>query len=179
MAAMSFFDYVTLSLGWLINNGLWNIIATSGIFILPFIFKLVAIFLKVREQGAFEGNHAPMIVSRLEDYIYISMVVIFFACYPSIPLDVRVLHYEQDGYTSMVDEGKIVRQSTSCSYAEVSPSNSKLQQAHVMIGGQDVYVPLWWYFVHAMSSGLTQAGKAAMSGVTKRVGKLIDEKKKK
>jgi len=75
MAAMSFFDYVTLSLGWLINNGLWNIIATSGIFILPFIFKLVAIFLKVREQGAFEGNHAPMIVSRLEDYIYISMVV--------------------------------------------------------------------------------------------------------
>ncbi|WP_392563177.1 conjugal transfer protein TraG N-terminal domain-containing protein [Orbus sturtevantii] len=159
---MSFFDYVTLSLGWLINNGIWNIIATSGIFILPFVFKLVAILIKVREKGAFEGNHAPMIVSRLEDYIYISMVVIFFACYPSIILDVRVLHYEQGAYSSRVDEGKIVAQSTSCSYAEVSPSNSKLQQAHVMIGGQDVYVPLWWYFVHAISSGLTQAAVTAL-----------------
>lgn len=157
MAAMSFFDYVTLSLGWLINNGLWNVIATSGIFILPFIFKIVSIFLKVREQGAFEGNHAPMILSRLEDYIYISMVVIFFACYPSLPLDVRVLHYEQGSYSSMIDEGKIVRQNTTCSYAEVSPSNSKLQQAHVMIGGQDIYVPIWWYLVHSLSSGLTQA----------------------
>lgn len=157
MAAMSFFDYVTLSLGWLINNGLWNVIATSGIFILPFIFKIVSIFLKVREQGAFEGNHAPMILSRLEDYIYVSMVVIFFACYPSLPLDVRVLHYESDGYTSMISDGKIVKQASSCSYAEISPSDSKLAQAKVMIGGTEVYVPIWWYLVHSLSSGLTQA----------------------
>ncbi|OCG64115.1 hypothetical protein A9G48_04110 [Gilliamella sp. wkB18] len=157
MAAMSFFDYVTLSLGWLINNGLWNVISTSGIVILPFIFKIVGIFIKVREQGTFEGNHAPMIISRLEDYIYISMVVIFFVCYPSLPFDVRVLHYENSGYSSVVEQGKIVKQSTSCSYAEVSPKDSKFQQAKVIIGGQQIYVPIWWYFVHSLSSGITQA----------------------
>lgn len=157
MAAMSFFDYVTLSLGWLINNGLWNVIATSGIFILPFIFKIVAIFIKVREQGAFEGNHAPMIISRLEDYIYISMVVIFFACYPALPLDIRVLHYEQGEYSSTIDNRKIVKQRSNCSYSEISPVDSKLQSTKIIIGGQEIYVPIWWYFVHSLSSGVTQA----------------------
>ncbi|MCX8578694.1 conjugal transfer protein TraG N-terminal domain-containing protein [Gilliamella sp. B2776] len=157
MSAMSFFDYVTLSLAWLINNGIWNIISTSGIFILPFIFKMLSILMKIREDGELKGKHANVIVTRLETYVYISMVVIFFACYPSIPLDIRVLHYEHSGYSAVIDEGKITQQKMNCSYAEISPENSSFKHNNILLSGKQVYVPIWWYFVHSLSSGVTQS----------------------
>ncbi|MWP61588.1 conjugal transfer protein TraG N-terminal domain-containing protein [Gilliamella sp. Pas-s25] len=157
MSAMSFFDYVTLSLAWLINNGIWNIISTSGIFILPFIFKMFSILINVREDGELKGKHANVIVTRLETYVYISMVVIFFACYPSIPLDIRVLHYEHNGYSAVIDKGKITRQKMECSYAEISPESSSFKKNNILLNGQQIYVPIWWYFVHSLSSGVTQS----------------------
>ena len=158
MVAMSFFDYVTLSLGWLINNGIWNIISTSGLFILPFIFKIFSIFLDIRDAGEeLKGKHANVIVTRLETYIYISMVVIFFACYPSISLDIRVLHYEHSGYSAVIDKGHVTKQNMNCTYSEISPASSSFAKNNVLLNGQKIYVPIWWYFVHSLSSGVTQS----------------------
>lgn len=128
---MSFFDYVTLSLGWSINNGLWNIISMSGIFILPYIFKMISIIIDVRDKGALKGEHADIIVTRLEQYIYISIVVIFFVCYPSISLDIRVLHYEHNGYSAVIDSGKITQQKSNCSYSEISPDSSSFKKHNI------------------------------------------------
>ncbi|NUF49576.1 conjugal transfer protein TraG N-terminal domain-containing protein [Gilliamella sp. ESL0250] len=157
MSAMSFFDYVTLSLAWLVNNGIWSIISSSGLFIVPFIFKMFSITINVMEDGELKGKHANFILTRLETYIYISMVVIFFACYPSIPLDIRVLHYEHSGFSAVIDEGKITRQKMECSYAEISPESSSFKKNSILFGGQQIYVPIWWYFVHSLSSGVTQS----------------------
>lgn len=157
MSAMSFFDYVTLSLGWLINNGLWNIISNSGIFILPFIFKMISILIDIREEDGLKGKHANVIITRLETYTYVSMVVIFFACYPSISLDIRVLHYEHNGYSAVIDKGKIIQQEMKCSYAEISPASSSFKKNNILLDGRQIYVPIWWYFVHSLSSGITQS----------------------
>lgn len=157
MSAMSFFDYVTLSLGWSINNGLWNIISMSGIFILPYIFKMISIIIDVRDKGALKGEHANIIVTRLEQYIYISIVVIFFVCYPSISLDIRVLHYEHNGYSAVIDSGKIVQQKSNCSYSEISPDSSSFKKHNILLSGQQIYVPIWWYAVYSLSSGFTQS----------------------
>ncbi|MCO6550702.1 conjugal transfer protein TraG N-terminal domain-containing protein [Gilliamella sp.] len=157
MSAMSFFDYVTLSLAWLVNNGIWSIISSSGLFIVPFIFKMLSITINVMEDGELKGKHANVILTRLETYIYISMVVIFFACYPSIPLDIRVLHYEHSGFSAAIDNGKITRQKMECSYAEISPESSSFKKNSILFNGQQIYVPIWWYFVHSLSSGFTQS----------------------
>jgi hypothetical protein len=157
MSAMSFFDYVTLSLAWLVNNGIWSIISSSGLFIVPFIFKMFSIVIEVREDDELKGKHASVIITRLESYIYISMVVIFFACYPSIPLDVRVLHYEHNGFSAAIDNGKITRQKMECSYAEISPESSSFKKNSILFSGQQIYVPIWWHFVHSLSSGFTQS----------------------
>ena len=157
MSAMSFFDYVTLSLAWLVNNGIWNIISSSGLFIAPFIFKMCSTTINVMEDGELKGNHANVILTRLETYIYISMVVIFFACYPSIPLDIRVLHYEHNGFSAAIDNGKITRQKMECSYAEISPESSSFKKNSILFNGQQIYVPIWWFFVHSLSSGFTQS----------------------
>ncbi|MCT6866447.1 MAG: conjugal transfer protein TraG N-terminal domain-containing protein [Gilliamella apicola] len=156
MFATNFFDYVTLSLAWYINNGIWNVISSTGIFILPFIFKIYSIFISVRKEGSFDGDHAPTIINQLETYIFISILVIFFACYPSIPLQLKIMHFEQTHFSLVINGGKWVKRNPQCTYNEVSPRDSQFN-SHIMVGGQTAYVPLWWYFIHSLSSGFTQA----------------------
>ncbi|WP_323870542.1 hypothetical protein, partial [Xenorhabdus szentirmaii] len=38
-------------LGWVVNNGLWHILIATGLFTLPLVVKVMAIWLKVRECG--------------------------------------------------------------------------------------------------------------------------------
>ena len=58
MTANSYFEYVLTLLGWLVNNGVWQTLTATGLFALPLLAKLVALWLKARGQGADEGNVA-------------------------------------------------------------------------------------------------------------------------
>ena len=51
MTTNSYLEYFLTLLGWVINNGLWNVLLGTGLFVLPLAFKVVGIWLKVREQG--------------------------------------------------------------------------------------------------------------------------------
>lgn len=56
MTADSYLEMVLVFMGWLINNALWMIITTTGIFAIPLAFKIAGVWLKVREEGDDEGN---------------------------------------------------------------------------------------------------------------------------
>lgn len=62
MTANSYFEYVLTLLGWLVNNGVWQTLTATGLFALPLLAKLVALWLKARGQGADEGNVARLLV---------------------------------------------------------------------------------------------------------------------
>lgn len=51
MTANSYFEYVLTLLGWLVNNGVWQTLTATGLFALPLLAKLVALWLKARGQG--------------------------------------------------------------------------------------------------------------------------------
>ena len=51
MMTNSYLEYFLTLLGWLINNGLWGCWSVIGLFVLPLLFKVAAIWLKVREEG--------------------------------------------------------------------------------------------------------------------------------
>ncbi|STU95803.1 TraG-like protein, N-terminal region [Klebsiella variicola] len=55
MTADSYLEMVLVFMGWLINNALWMIITTTGIFAIPLAFKIAGVWLKVREEGMMKG----------------------------------------------------------------------------------------------------------------------------
>jgi hypothetical protein len=60
MTADSYLEMVLVLMGWLINNALWTIITTTGIFAIPLAFKIAGVWLKVREEGDDEGNKGAL-----------------------------------------------------------------------------------------------------------------------
>lgn len=50
MTTNSYLEYFLTLLGWLINNGLWDVLLGTGLFALPLVFKVIGIWLRVREE---------------------------------------------------------------------------------------------------------------------------------
>ncbi|STE82284.1 TraG-like protein, N-terminal region [Escherichia coli] len=59
----NYLEYFLTLLGWLVNNGLWDLLIGTGLFALPLAFKVIGIWLKVREEGADEGNKGMLLVT--------------------------------------------------------------------------------------------------------------------
>lgn len=55
MTTNSYLEYFLTLLGWLINNGLWDVLLGTGLFALPLVFKVIGIWLRVREEGRMRG----------------------------------------------------------------------------------------------------------------------------
>jgi len=74
MTTNSYLEYFLTLLGWVINNGLWNVLLGTGLFVLPLAFKVVGIWLKVREEGEDEGNKGMLSLPRIENALYAGFV---------------------------------------------------------------------------------------------------------
>lgn len=61
MTTNSYLEYFLTLLGWVVNNGLWDAISATGLFALPLLIKLLALWLQARSQGADEGNKAAAV----------------------------------------------------------------------------------------------------------------------
>lgn len=51
-----YLEYYLTLVGWIINNGIWDMISDTGLFALPFIIIVAREWIKVRGEGADEGN---------------------------------------------------------------------------------------------------------------------------
>ncbi|ELY3793945.1 TraI domain-containing protein [Cronobacter sakazakii] len=94
MTANSYFEYVLTLLGWLVNNGVWQTLAATGLFALPLLAKLIALWLKARGQGTDEGNVARLLVVWMEHSLYSALLVILFAGVPFLNVDINTLSYD-------------------------------------------------------------------------------------
>ena len=73
MTTNSYLEYFLTLLGWLINNGLWDVLLGTGLFALPLVFKVIGIWLRVREEGEDEGNKGLLSLPRIEHALYMSV----------------------------------------------------------------------------------------------------------
>ncbi len=52
MMTNSYLEYFLTPAGpRVVNNGLWSVLTSTGLFALPLAFKVIGIWLKVREEG--------------------------------------------------------------------------------------------------------------------------------
>lgn len=66
MMTNSYLEYFLTLLAWVVNNGLWSVLTSTGLFALPLVFKVLEIWLKVREEGRMRVTkvHWQLCVSR-------------------------------------------------------------------------------------------------------------------
>lgn len=144
MTANSILEYILVFFGWLLNNALWNILSSTGLYLLPLFFKGLGIWLKTREEGFDEGNKGLLSLPRLENGIYVSFLVICFCCTPMFPVDISTMKYDSS-------------RDKQCSIRVASPQDSGYSAVLQDFQGQTANVPLWWYLTHRLSKGVTQA----------------------
>ncbi|EDH1237978.1 hypothetical protein GCY28_24415 [Salmonella enterica subsp. enterica] len=144
MTANSILEYILVFFGWMLNNAMWDILSSTGLYLLPLVFKGMGIWLKVREEGFDEGNKGMLSLPRLENSIYVSFLVICFCCTPMFPVDISTMKYDSS-------------RDKQCNIQVASPQDSGYNAVLTDFQGKTANVPVWWYLVHRLSKGVTQA----------------------
>jgi hypothetical protein len=147
--ANDYLEYYLTLVGWIISNGIWDILVVSGIVALPIVVMITQEWLKARSEGADEGNKGLLSTLRIEGRLYVAMAVIYFACLPAIPIDLGTLEYDTS-------------RSTQCQVQVATPQQTRWSKSFTTLNNQSAQVPIWWYLVHAASKAVTGAAVAAI-----------------
>jgi hypothetical protein len=144
-----YFSYYLTLVGWIINDGLWNVLVASGVVALPFIVIVLQEWLRARTEGADEGNKGVLSAIRIENRVWAAIVVILFAGMPMIPINLSTIQFDRS-------------RSEQCQVNVPLPSQTGWQPAFTTLNNQTALVPIWWFFVHAISQAITEAAVASI-----------------
>ncbi len=89
-----YLEYYLTLVGWIVQNGIWNILVASGAFALPFVAIVVQEWLRARGEGADEGNKGVLSAARIENRVWVAVVVILFAGIPFIDVDLSTIQFD-------------------------------------------------------------------------------------
>jgi hypothetical protein len=144
-----YLEYYLTLVGWIVNNGLWNVLVASGVFALPFLAIALQEWLKARTEGADEGNKGVLSSMRIENRVWVAIVVIMFAGIPFIPVNLSTIQFDQT-------------RSTQCQVNVPAPPDTGWATSFTVLNNQSAQVPVWWFFMHALSKAITGATVAAI-----------------
>ncbi|MDC9581611.1 conjugal transfer protein TraG N-terminal domain-containing protein [Xenorhabdus sp. PR6a] len=150
MTTNSYLEYFLTLLGWIVNNGLWQILIATGLFTLPLVIKVIAVWLKVREGGEEAGNGGLQSLARIENTLYSAFFVMMICGVPLVNVSLSTLQYDPS-------------RAKSCgTWTPKTPGDSSYAPVMSSLNHQTAAVPLWWAMVHRLSKGLTQAAVATI-----------------
>jgi len=144
-----YLEYYLTLVSWIVHNGIWNVLVTSGVFAIPFLAIVIQEWLKARSEGADEGNKGILSAARIENRVFVAIVVIMFAGIPFIDVDFNTLQFDRS-------------RSTQCQVNVPTPSETGWSQSFSTLNNQSAKVPVWWFFMHAISRAVTGASVAAI-----------------
>jgi hypothetical protein len=144
-----YLEYYFTLVGWIVHNGIWNVLVASGVFAFPFLAIVLQEWLRARGEGADEGNKGVLSAMRIETRVWVAVFVIVFAGIPLIQVDLGSIEFDQT-------------RSTQCQVNVPVPADTGWQPAFTELNGQSAQVPLWWFFMHAISKAITAAAVAAI-----------------
>ncbi|WP_437609997.1 conjugal transfer protein TraG N-terminal domain-containing protein [Erwinia sp. V71] len=144
-----YLEYYLTLVGWIVHNGIWSVLVASGLFALPFIAIVIQEWLKARAEGADEGNKGVLSSMRIENRVFVAIVVIMFAGIPFIDVDLNTISFDQS-------------RSSQCQVNVPAPSDTGWGQSFTTLNNQSAKVPVWWFFMHSISRAVTSAAVAAI-----------------
>lgn len=129
--------YLTL-VSWIVHNGIWTVLVSSGVFALPFVAIIVQEWLKARAEGADEGNKGVLSATRIENRVFVAIVVVMFAGIPFIDVDLNTIQY--DSARSAQDQISVPQ-----------PTDTGWSQSFSTINNQSAKLPVWGALMHALA----------------------------
>lgn len=144
-----YLEYYLTLVAWIVHNGIWSVLVSSGVFAMPFIAIIIQEWLKARTEGADEGNKGVLSSMRIENRIWVAIVVLMFAGIPFIDIDLGTIKYDQ-------------ARSAQCQVNIPQPTDTGWSQSFSTLNNQSAKVPVWWAFMHALSHAVTGASVAAI-----------------
>lgn len=152
IGVQSFPELYTMLIGWNLYDQLWELLAKTGLAFIPFI----GIFLRnmARPYESQETKDAASTsLRRMEVDVVFTLLLIFFAVSPFLPLSPNLVSYtpicQTEGTNNTYHPGET---QTTWDKAFTVPSD-------------EIRVPLWWFAVIAVSEGFTSAGNTMVSCV--------------
>lgn len=144
-----YLEYYLTLVSWLVHNGIWAVLIASGAFALPFLAIIIQEWLRARTEGADEGNKGALSALRIENRVYVAIVVILFAGIPFIDIDLNMLQFDRS-------------RSTQCQVNVPLPSETGWSASFTTLNNQSAKVPVWWFFMHSLSQAITGASVASI-----------------
>jgi TraG-like protein, N-terminal region. len=150
LSTNSYLEYYLTLLGWVVNNGIWSTLVDTGVAIIPIAAIIIQEFIQARSEGADEGNKGYLSMLRVENRIYVALLVITFACIPAIPVSLSQIHFDKQA-------------SARCGVSVADPAQTGWGATfESSVGGKTASIPIWWALMHALSKGVTSASVAAI-----------------
>ncbi|MGQ5288516.1 conjugal transfer protein TraG N-terminal domain-containing protein [Pectobacterium actinidiae] len=144
-----YLEYYLTLVGWIVHNGIWSVLVASGLFALPFLAIVIQEWLKARAEGADEGNKGVLSSMRIENRVFVAIVVIMFAGIPFIDVDLNTISFDRS-------------RSYQCQTNVPKPADTGWSQSFSTLNNQSAKVPVWWFFMHSISKAVTGAAVAAI-----------------
>lgn len=144
-----YLEYFLTLVGWIINNGIWSVLVASGIVALPFLAIVLQEWLRSRTEGADEGNKGVLSSMRIENRVWVAIIVIMFAGIPFIPVDLTTIQFDRT-------------RSVQCQVNVPLPAQTGWEPAFTTLNNQTARVPVWWFFMHSLSRAITAAAVASI-----------------
>lgn len=147
MGVNSYAEIYTTMIGWHLYGVIWDVLSATGIIFLPFLGMLVDHWREAFIDSD-ESNGASAGLRALEVDLYVGIFVLFFAC---VPTSLTSLNRSDVFYAPLA---------TSANPSPVTATGNSPQSTFGSTFGATpsvVNVPLWWYAVMGISSGVTSA----------------------
>lgn len=144
-----YLEYYLTLVSWIVHNGIWEVLLASGVFAIPFLAIIIQEWLRARAEGADEGNKGALSAVRIESRVFVAIVVIMFAGVPFIDVNFNTLQFDRS-------------RSSQCQVNVPLPTETGWSRSFSMLNNQSAQVPVWWFFVHAISRAVTGAAVAAI-----------------
>ena len=144
-----YLEYYLTLVSWIVHNGVWAVLVASGVFAIPFLAIMIQEWLRARAEGADEGNKGVLSSARIENRVFVAIVVIMFAGIPFIDVDFNTIRYDRS-------------RSAQCQVNVPEPTDTGWSQSFSTINDQSAKVPVWWFAMHALSRAVTGASVAAI-----------------
>tara|TARA_R110002110_G_scaffold158656_2_gene356154 strand:+ start:3587 stop:5152 length:1566 start_codon:yes stop_codon:yes gene_type:complete len=148
MSVDSYLELFTTLFGWAFYGVLWDVLVSTGIVYLPFLGILIDNWREPAQGGEF-GSVTGLSLRRMEIDLFIALLVVVLAGQPAAltPLNASTLSHSPQATAAVPTPATATAADSRSTYGVTGFTGSPAR----------VNLPVWWYAVLSISSGLNHA----------------------
>ncbi|MBW8833169.1 MAG: conjugal transfer protein TraG N-terminal domain-containing protein, partial [Burkholderiales bacterium] len=157
MGMDSYLELFTTVFGWTLANHIYSILLDTGIVFIPLIVTIVAVWMEAHVDGP-NGGGVEWAIRKMEVELTVALFVmsVCFVPTPWTTLDRATLLYKPDRTVAEPAPATVTGSNSGSTFGTAFGTGTGG-------AGAGVPVPLWWYTVMGLSSGVTAAVRAGVS----------------